>query len=337
MSAVTVCQIIFNTKSHFPRKIRKLQVKQETLKIVSRESPLAMWQACHVRDVLCETHPGLSVEIIGVTTEADKRLDISLDVLGGKGAFVKELEQALINGEADIAVHSMKDVSIELPPGLEIAVVMQREDPRDVLVSGKYKDLKDLPPGAGVGTSSLRRKAQLLSVRPDLDVRDIRGNVGTRLRKLEEENLDALILAAAGLKRLGLEDRISSFFSAQQMLPAVSQGVLGIEVCESNIAVKELILPLMDNQAKHCVTAEREVNRCLGGDCHAPLAAYAEIDGSGMQLRAMVGALDGSEILRASAAADMADAAALGKEVGENLLSQGAAAILRRARGDDAT
>ncbi len=307
-------------------------MNSKTLRIISRESPLAMWQARHVQEKLAALNPGLAIEIKGVTTEADKRLDISLDVLGGKGAFVKELEHALLNGDADIAVHSMKDVSIELPPGLEIAVLMQREDPRDVLVSDSYGELQDLPGGASVGTSSLRRKAQLLALRPDLDIRDIRGNVGTRLRKMREEKMDALVLAAAGLKRLGMENEISSFFSPATLLPAVSQGVLGIEIRQDDQVTRELISPLSDEPAHHCVLAERAVNRCLGGDCHAPLAAYASIDGSRMQLSALVGSLDGSTLLRAHGEADMQDAESLGTEVGENLLSQGAAAILERAR-----
>lgn len=295
-----------------------------------------MWQACHVRDVLAARYPGLAIDIIGVTTEADRRLDISLEVLGGKGAFVKELEHALLNGDADIAVHSMKDVSIDLPEGLELPVVMAREDPRDVLVSNKYTEFSELPVGACVGTSSLRRQAQLKALRPDLVIRDIRGNVGTRLRKLEEENFDALVLAAAGLKRLGLEDRISSCFSPDTLLPAVSQGVLGIEVSRTNEAVKALIEPLANPEAACCVSAERAVNRHLGGDCHVPLAAFAELNDNKLRLRALVGRLDGSEILKASGEARLEEAESLGEELGEQLLQQGAAAILKSARDNNA-
>lgn len=309
---------------------------QKTLRIVSRESPLAMWQAKHVRQALLAELPAIDVDIIGITTEADIRLESSLEELGGKGAFVKELEQALLNGDADLAVHSMKDVSIELPKGLEVPVVLKREDPRDVMISNNYHDFDSLPQGACVGTSSLRRRAQLLAARPDLEIRDIRGNVGTRLQKLENQGYDALVLAAAGLIRLGLEDRISAYFSTDRLLPAVSQGVLGIEICSENENAREMLTGLIDSETWSCVSAERALNRQLGGDCHVPIAALGERDGSRLRLRAMVGSLDGSRIIRVAGEAEEAQAEHLGQRLGQSLLQQGAGEILAEARNKGA-
>lgn len=300
-----------------------------TLRIVTRESPLAMWQANFVKDALSTLHPQLTVEILGITTQADLLLESSLESLGGKGAFVKELEQALLNGRADIAVHSMKDVTINLPAELALPVVLKREDPRDVFVSSLYPRFIDLPEGARVGTSSLRRKCQLMAKRPDLQILDIRGNVGTRLRKLDENEFDALILAAAGVKRLGLEDRISEYFAPQSLLPAVSQGALGIEMLADNEQVLSLIEALADKNTQLCVNAERAVNRRLGGDCHVPIAAHAEIEGGQLTMNALVGRLDGSELIQSFITGLAFDAESLGEKLAQDLLDKGAGHILQ--------
>jgi len=308
-----------------------------TLRIVTRESPLAMWQANFVKNALSTLHPQLTVEILGMTTQADLLLESSLESLGGKGAFVKELEQALLNGRADIAVHSMKDVTINLPAELALPVVLKREDPRDVFVSSRYPRFIDLPKGARVGTSSLRRKCQLMAKRPDLQILDIRGNVGTRLRKLDENEFDALILAAAGVKRLGLEDRISEYFAPQSLLPAVSQGALGIEMLAGNAQVLSLIEALTDKNTQLCVNAERAVNRRLGGDCHVPIAAHAEIEAGQLTMNALVGRLDGSEMIQASITGPAFEAESLGEKLAQELLDMGAGHILQELGIGNAT
>jgi hydroxymethylbilane synthase len=302
------------------------------LRIVTRESPLAMWQANFVRDALCRLHPALEIEVLGITTEADRLLDSSLESLGGKGAFVKELEQALLNGQADIAVHSMKDVSIELPDNLILPVVLKREDARDVFVSNQFDKFADLPTTARIGTSSLRRTCQLKSKQADFQILDIRGNVGTRLRKLDEGEYDALVLAAAGVKRLGLEDRIKEYFSTESILPAVSQGALGIEIHEKNTEVLNLIEPLTDDDTYLCVKAERALNRRLGGDCHVPIAAYAQIDGAQLSMHSLVGKLDGSQLVKASLSGPANEAEILGDELGRTLLEKGAGNILQELK-----
>ncbi len=303
-----------------------------TLRIVTRESPLAMWQAKFVRDALSSIHPHLQVEILGITTEADRLLDTSLASLGGKGAFVKELEQALLNGRADIAVHSMKDVSINLPEQLTLPVVLKREDPRDVFISNHYKSFAELPKGAKIGTSSLRRKCQLMAKQAELQILDIRGNVGTRLRKLDEGTYDALILAAAGVKRLGLQDRIAEYFAPESLLPAVSQGALGIETRTNDSEVLSLIKPLADKDTQLCVSAERALNRRLGGDCHVPIAAYAQIKDSQLSMRGLVGRLDGSEIIESSLDGIADEAENIGDSLGQELLKMGAGEILQELK-----
>ena len=300
-----------------------------TLRIVTRESPLAMWQANFVRDSLCSLHPHLQVEILGITTEADRLLDASLESLGGKGAFVKELEQALLNGQADIAVHSMKDVSIELPDKLALPVVLKREDPRDVFVSNKFRNFSELPHDARIGTSSLRRRCQLKAKQAQFQILDIRGNVGTRLRKLDEGEYDALVLAAAGIKRLGLQDRINEYFSPESLLPAVSQGALGIETRADNEELMPLIEPLVDDITQLCVKAERALNRRLGGDCHVPIAAHAQIEDTQLSMHALVGRLDGSELIQSSLSGPAIDAEVLGDKLGQILLDMGAGQILQ--------
>lgn len=304
------------------------------LRIIARKSPLAMWQAKHVSDRLCDLHPGLRVEIIGISTQADRFLDSSLPALGGKGAFVKELEQALREGTADVAVHSMKDVPAQLPPGLVLPVMLPRADARDVFLSNAWSSLESLPAGARIGTSSLRRRSQLLHLRPGAQIVEVRGNVGTRLDKLDRGEFDALILAAAGIERLGFGDRITQFFPTATMLPAVGQGAMGMECRARDETTWGLIRPL-DERATHlCVSAERAVNRRLYGGCNVPLAAYARIDRSELILEALVGSLDGAELIRARTAGAPEDAEALGDALGQKLLAQGAAEILREIARD---
>ncbi len=290
-----------------------------------------MWQARHVRDQLQTHYPALAIEIIGIRTAADKFLELSLDQMGGKGAFVKELEQALLNGSADLAVHSIKDVTVDLPAPLALPVIMQREDARDVLISNTCTEVEQLPAGARVGTSSLRRQCQLRALRPDLEILDIRGNVGTRLQKLDAGNYDALILAAAGIKRLGLQERIKQFLAPEMLLPAIGQGALGLEVRGDDQTLIETISVLNDGITQTCVTAERSLNRKLNGGCHAPVAAYAEVRGRELTLRALVGRLDGSELLRAAVTGPMASAETLGATLGQQLLDCGAGDILRES------
>ena len=290
-----------------------------------------MWQAEYVRDKLKQQYSSLVIEIIGIRTEADKFLNLSLDKMGGKGAFVKELEQALLNDAADIAVHSMKDVTIELPEQLALPVIMKREDVRDVMISNTRTGLEQMPAGSRIGTSSLRRRCQLKALRPDLEILDIRGNVGTRLKKLDDGKYDALILAAAGVKRLGMQDRITEFLEVDVLLPAIGQGALGVETRANNEDVFELISCLNDDTTHACVTAERALNRKLSGGCHAPVAAYAELLDENLNLRAMVGRLDGSELLRASVTGQVELAAVLGESLGQELLDRGAGDILRES------
>ena len=287
-----------------------------------------MWQAEHVRECLIKIYPDLEVRIIGITTQADKFLDKTLASMGGKGVFVKELEQALLDNTADIAVHSMKDVPIDIPEGLNLPVIMQREDARDAFVSNTYEQLESLPEGASVGTSSLRRRAQLKAERPDLDIQDIRGNVGTRLKKLDNGQYDALILAMAGLKRLQLTDRIKQGLDIDFLLPAVGQGALGIETREHDDEILQLIAPLGDAQTHRCLMAERAISKRLNGGCHAPIAAYADITDKQLFINALVGRVDGTEIIRASVSGPVEDAEQLGDRLGVQLIDMGADRIL---------
>ena len=263
-------------------------LQHRTLTIATRESRLAMWQAEHVRDLLAARF-GIPVKLLGMTTRGDQILDRSLSKVGGKGLFVKELETALEDGHADLAVHSLKDVPMDLPDGFALAAVLEREDPRDALVSPRYASLADLPQGACVGTSSLRRVAQLSSVRPDLRIEPLRGNLDTRLRKLDEGQYDAIVLAAAGLVRLGLAARIRMRFDAAQMLPAAGQGALGIEVRAADAELREALATLVHRPTWLAVHAERAVSRGLGGSCSMPLAAHAHWQGDGLQLDAALG------------------------------------------------
>jgi hydroxymethylbilane synthase len=288
-----------------------------------------MWQAEHVATTLRLAHPGLEVEIIGMSTQGDKILDTPLAKIGGKGLFVKELEQRMLDGSADIAVHSMKDVPVELPDRLHLAVILEREDPRDAFVSNNFNAVEDLPEGARVGTSSLRRQCQLADRRPDLQIVPLRGNVNTRLRKLDDGEYDAIILASAGLKRLEMSERIRGFLAVEDSLPAIGQGAIGIECRADDEQTNALLAPLHHPDTAVCVAAERAMNRRLEGGCQVPIGGHAVLAGDTVHLRGLVGTVDGSEIVRAAQQAPRADTEALGRQVGEELLDHGAAAILR--------
>ncbi|EED31587.1 porphobilinogen deaminase [gamma proteobacterium NOR5-3] len=296
--------------------------------IATRESPLALWQAYFVRDTLLKMHPGISVELLGMTSRGDQILDVPLAKVGGKGLFVKELETALLDGRAHIAVHSMKDVPMEFPDGLELAVICEREEPADAFVSNNYENLDALPPGAVVGTSSLRRECQLRANRPDLTVRFLRGNVNTRLRKLDEGEYDAIILACAGLIRLEMGERIRARIPVTESLPAGGQGAVGIEIRSDDSATRELLAPLHHGPTAERVLAERALNRRLQGGCEVPIAAYAVHEGDQLWLRGLVGRPDGSNTLRADARGSRDNPEALGITVADALLEAGAAEIL---------
>jgi len=300
----------------------------DTLRIATRKSQLALWQAEYVRDVLLQYHPDLNVELVKMTTEGDRILDTPLAKVGGKGLFVKELENGLLSGDADIAVHSMKDVPVELPEGLHLSVICPREDPRDAFVSNVYSLFEDLPKGARLGTSSLRRQCQLAAQRPDLNIIDLRGNVNTRLQKLDDGNYDAIILAAAGLKRLGMEDRITECLSPELSLPAIGQGAVGIECRQADDWVNELLAPLNDRDTAIRVRAERALNHRLQGGCQVPIAGYAELAHGVILLRGLVGTVDGSQIIHGEIAGQPEDAEYLGRVLAEDLLSRGADEIL---------
>src|SRR5262245_54364115 len=292
--------------------------------IASRESALAMWQARHIQARLAELSPGTSTEILGLTTEGDRRLDASLAKIGGKGLFVKELEEALASGRADIAVHSVKDVPMTLAPQFTLAAICEREDPRDAFVSNRYSAISALPAGARVGTSSLRRECQLRARHPGLAIEPLRGNVPTRLKKLDEGRYDAVILAAAGLKRLGLAARITRLLDAAESLPAPGQGALGIECLSGRPELAELLSGLNHAATARCVAAERAVSRALSGSCNVPLGAYAEARGGRLRLRAFVGAPDGSRVVSGEMDGPEGDPEALGGALAERLRSQGA-------------
>lgn len=304
-------------------------MNNQTLKIATRQSPLALWQANYVKDRLIQLYPELAVELVPMVTKGDVILDTPLAKIGGKGLFVKELENALLNGEADIAVHSMKDVPMQFPEGLGLSVICKREDPRDALVSNTYRTLAELPQGARVGTSSLRRQCQLKQLRPDLDIQSLRGNVGTRLNKLDNGDYDAVILASAGLIRLGLRERIASFLEVETSLPAAGQGAVGIECRLDDERVKALLAPLADAETTACVLAERAMNNRLQGGCQVPIGGYAVLQGDEIYLRALVGALDGSTIIRAEGKSAVENAEVLGVQIGQQLLEQGADKILQ--------
>ncbi|MBD3619464.1 MAG: hydroxymethylbilane synthase [Chromatiales bacterium] len=302
---------------------------QQTLRIATRNSPLALWQAEEVRRRLEALHADLAVELVSMTTRGDQLLDSPLSKIGGKGLFVKELEQGMLAGEADIAVHSMKDVPMELPEGFALPVIMEREDPHDAFVSNKYTGPDELPEGAVVGTSSLRRQCQLMARYPHLEIRFLRGNVNTRLRKLDDGEYDAIILAAAGLKRLEFHARITAILTPEQSLPAVGQGAIGIECRADDARVKALLAPLADTDTTDRVTAERAMNHRLNGGCQVPIAGYALLEGDELWLRGLVGSPDGRQIFRAEARGPRSQADAIGRGVAEDLLAQGADAVLK--------
>lgn len=302
---------------------------EKTLKIATRQSPLALWQANYVKDRLQQLYPDLTIELVPMVTKGDVILDSPLAKIGGKGLFVKELENALLTKEADIAVHSMKDVPMQFPEGLGLAVICQREDPRDAFVSHSYRTFAELPQGAVVGTSSLRRQCQLKALRPDLDIRSLRGNVGTRLSKLDNGDYDAIILASAGLIRLGLADRIASFIDVEQSLPATGQGAVGIECRTDDAQVQALLAPLADAETTYCVRAERAMNNHLQGGCQVPIGGYALLQQGQLYLRALVGDIDGSRIIRAEGKSAVENAEVLGVQIAEQLLAQGADKILQ--------
>lgn len=303
------------------------------LRIATRKSPLAMWQAEHIQARLEALHPGLEVELVTFTTKGDKILDTPLAKIGGKGLFVKELEVAMLNGDADIAVHSMKDVPMEFPQGLELGVICERENPLDAFVSNQFTSIDALPQGAVVGTSSLRRQCQLQQQRPDLIIKSLRGNVQTRLSKLDAGEYDAIILASAGLLRMEMQDRIASYIPAEQSLPAGGQGAIGIEWRADDEAIQALIRPLAHEQTAACVLAERALNRRLQGGCQVPIAAYAELEGEELTLRGLVGSVDGTRMLRTELKSTASQAEALGIQAAEALLAQGAGDILADVYG----
>ena len=299
------------------------------VRIATRNSPLAVAQAEQVRAALRENYPGLAVELRGMTTRGDRILDAPLAKIGGKGLFIKELEQGLLAGEADLAVHSMKDVPIEIAPGLEITAILRREDPRDGLLSPhQYPSLAALPPGASIGTSSLRRHCQIRSQRPDLIIRDLRGNINTRLKRFDDGEFSAIILACAGLRRLRMDGRITQILEINEILPAIGQGAIGIECRSTDVEMRRLIAPLHDPETALCVSAERSLNSCLLGGCQVPIGAYAELRNTQLHLRALVGNTDGTQIIRGEIRGLPENAIQLGIKLAEELIGRGAKEIL---------
>ena len=308
---------------------------KKTIRIATRESRLALWQAEHVAALLARAHPGLTVELTPMTTKGDQILDTTLAKIGGKGLFIKELETAMLEDRADIAVHSMKDVPADMPEGFEIVTVLEREDPRDALVSANYLAIDQIPAGSIVGTSSLRRQAQLQHARPDLKVEPVRGNVETRLRKLDHGNFSAILLAAAGLKRLGLEHRIAGFLPFEVSLPAVGQGAVGIETVAGNEEVAALMAPLEHAGTRSCVNAERAFAGGLGASCESPVAGFAVLEGDELFLRGLVATRDGASVLHGEIRGPVAAAADLGAALARDLFERGAAALLEDQPQDD--
>lgn len=300
------------------------------LTIATRASRLALWQAEHVRDRLQQLYPQCRVELLEMTTRGDQILDRTLSKVGGKGLFVKELETALLDGRADLAVHSLKDVPVDLGPPFALPVILERDDPRDAFVSGQYASLADLPAGAVVGTSSLRRESQIRASFPHLQVKPLRGNLDTRLGKLDRGDYAAIILAAVGLRRLKLQDRIRAVLEPELSLPAAGQGALGIEILDNRPELAQWLAPLACQQSTVCAQAERAVSRVLGGSCQVPLAAYARFVDQQLLLDALVAEPDGSRIIRASGQGNAAQAQQLGEHVANQLLDQGARDILQR-------
>lgn len=300
----------------------------KSLRIITRTSRLAMWQAEHIRDRLLAQHPSLVIEIIGIKTKGDRWLETPLQKIGGKGLFVKELEQALLNNEADIAVHSLKDLPAHFPPGLELVAICERETPLDAWVCPKGHTLATIPAGCKVGTSSLRRSVQLKALRPDLEYLPLRGNVDTRLNKCFAGEWDAIVLAAAGLKRLNLFQHVTEVFQPHQVLPAVGQGALAIESRVNDEWVQAMVSVLEDVNTRACISAERAMNAALGGNCQIPVAGFAIIKDKQLHLTGRVGHPEQLSYLEASALADIQDATALGEKVAELLIAQGAKTLI---------
>jgi len=301
----------------------------KTLKIATRKSPLALWQAEHVKTRLEMHHPDLNIELVKMTTQGDQILNSPLSKIGGKGLFIKELEVGMMEGVADIAVHSMKDMPYEIPQGFALGAILKRENPFDAFVSNHFDSIDDLPQCAKVGTCSMRRIVQLKAIRPDLEILDLRGNVNTRLKKLDDGEYDAIILACAGLIRLGFEDRIKQQISPEQSLPAVGQGAVGIEIRENDQEILDLITPLIDIETTHRVSAERAMNEKLEGGCSVPIAGFSTIDNNQMTLTGLVGNVDTGTILKQQVCGDVAKAEALGVELADKLLSLGARDVLK--------
>jgi len=304
-------------------------MRPRVLRIATRKSPLALWQAEHVAARLRTLHPDLEVELVRMTTRGDRVLDSPLAKIGGKGLFVKELEQGLLAGSADIAVHSMKDVPIEFPPGLHLAVICERDDPHDAFVSNRYGCLAELPPGAVVGSASLRRQCQLQARSPHLEVRTLRGNVNTRLAKLDADEYHAIVLAVAGLRRLGLGARIRQVLTPEESLPAIGQGALGIECRAEDPAIAQLIYPLEHAATRSTLTAERAFNAALKGGCQVPIAGYAELRKGEIRLRGLVGKPDGTHIIAGERCAPEQEAQNCGNLLAGDLLQRGADVLLR--------
>lgn len=299
------------------------------IRIATRKSPLALWQAEHVEHLLKQAHPGIEIELVKIVTQGDKILDRPLAKIGGKGLFLKELEAALLKDEADLAVHSMKDVPAEMPAGLQLDVVLSRANPYDALVSCNYKSFADIPAGGVIGTSSLRRQSQLLALRPDLKVADLRGNVGTRLAKLDDGRYDAIILACAGLERLQLAERITEQLDGPGWLPAATQGIIGLQCRENDERIQNLIKPLADTDAAIIARAERAVARVLEASCQVPLAAHATLHSGNVHLNAVVASPDGRQVIKVSGSAPVSNAMALGEQLANELLAKGARQIIQ--------
>lgn len=298
------------------------------IRIATRKSPLALWQANFVKQNLLLAHKDLTVELIPMVTQGDIILDSPLSKIGGKGLFVKQLEQAILNNEADIAVHSIKDIPAQFPEGLMLAAICQRDEVRDAFVANKYASLNDLPKGTIVGTSSLRRQCQLRSHFPHLIIKDLRGNVGTRLNKLDDEQYDAIILASVGLKRLSLEHRITQYIDTDLMLPAVGQGAIGIESRTNDKQILDIISVLDDKESRACIQAERAMNNALQGGCQVPIAGYCRLNNDELMLQGLVGRVDGSKIIKQQITGFINEAESLGEKLAKQLLNQGADLIL---------
>ncbi|MCO6540130.1 MAG: hydroxymethylbilane synthase [Gilliamella sp.] len=303
------------------------------IRIATRKSPLALWQANFVKQQILTNHPNLTVELIPMVTKGDVLLDSPLSKIGGKGLFVKQLEQAILNNEADIAVHSIKDIPAEFPEGLTLATICKRDDVRDSFISNKYSNIDELPNGAIIGTSSLRRQCQLRAKYPHLQIKDLRGNVGTRLAKLDNQQYDAIILASAGLKRLALQDRIKQYIDTDLILPAVGQGAIGIETRADDKKILEILSVLDDKHSRVCIEAERAMNKALQGGCQVPIACYSQLNNNILSLQGLVGRIDGSKIIKGTLEGSITEAEKLGKELAKRLLDQGAKTILKELNG----